>query len=165
VPRSGPNPSIARLAGVSWLVVALACSGAEDPASASVEQVVRTMVAAVGRRDPDAIMRHVALSFRGGMRDREANLDFGGAQSIVLEFLLRDSPVSARVDRLRVEEPGQDRVTRASVRVWFAASDRLDDPDFPIPPSAVAYDFDVTLEHREATWQVTNLEYARVSGT
>jgi hypothetical protein len=155
---------IRRIAGIAGLALALACSGGEAPGRIPIERVVEVMVASVGRHDPDAIMRHVALGFRGGMRDREPNLDYGAAQSIVLEFLMRDSPLSARLDLLRVDEPREDRGTRARARVWFAASNRLDDPDFPVPPSAVAYEFELTFERRDGTWRVAHLEYQRASG-
>jgi hypothetical protein len=146
------------------LLVALACGG--EPARVDpgpgVDEVVRGVVEAIGERDVEAVMRQVALGFRGGPEGRAPNLGYPEVQEIALEFLLREHPLSARLDSLRVDPPDPSGAVLAHARVWFDASTALADASSALPESAVAYRFDLRFERREGTWQAVEGSYARL---
>lgn len=146
------------------LLLALACGG--EPASVDpgpdVDEIVRGVVDAIGERDVEAVMRQVALGFRGGPEGRDRNLGYAEMQEIALEFLLREHPLSARLDSLRLEPPDPTGAVVAHARVWFDASLALADAASAVPESAVAYRFDLRFERREGTWQVVDGSYARL---
>jgi hypothetical protein len=146
-------------------LVACACSDSGTrslESDESVESIVEAVVEAVGERDVETVFRHLALDFRGGPVGREPDLDHADAQAIVLEFLLREHPISARLEDLRAGPAEPDGSRRVEARVWFDASDVLRDAAAPIPESASRYRFEVTFARREGTWQAVAASYARI---
>ncbi len=155
---------LARKLAPMALLLALACG---DPPTApepgpEVDDVVREVIDAIGEREVDTLMRHVALGFRGGPEGREPNLGYAEVQAIALEFLLREHALSARLDSVRVEPADADGARRVAARVWFDASETLADAASTVPESAVAYRFELRFERREGTWQVVGASYARL---
>ena len=117
------------------------------------------MVAAVEAREAQPILRHVAPGFRGGLSGREADLDYAAAQAVVLEFLLRDHPISARLEDLRIGPERPDGTRRVRAEVWFAPSAALAASSRPRPASAVGYRFDLRMGRGAGTWWATRAEY------
>ncbi len=159
-------PLVARALALATAIAG--CGGGPDDGSpvaadaGDVESIVREVVAAIPERDAETVLRHVALGFRGGPSDRDPNLDHAGAQAIVLEFLLREHPISARLEDVRAEPPAADGSRRVEARVWFDASDVLRDPASAIPETAVRYRFEIHFARREGTWQAVDARYARM---
>jgi len=160
-------PEIARALVCALAVTACGDAGESalappSDADADVESIVRDVVAAIPERDPEAVLRHIALEFRGGPLDREPNLDHADAQAVVLEFMLREHPISARLEDVRTHPPEPDGSLRVVARVWFDASDVLRDPASAIPTTAVRYRFELRFARREGTWQALDARYARM---
>lgn len=152
------------------LLLAIACGGEDEPAPAApaapaprdVAESIRDVVAAIGARDVDTVMRHVALEFHGGYAGREAKLAYADVQAIAFEFLLREHPLSARVESLRVDDADASGTRRAEAQVWFDASLALADAASALPASAVGYRFELWFERHEGTWQAVRGTYARL---
>lgn len=126
--------------------------------------MIRDVVAAVGAREPERILRHVNVAFSGGPRGEPANLDYPGVNALVLEFLYRTHPIGARLEDLQVSdgpERGGERTRRATFRLWVAANESLADPTLSPPPSAHGYEVDLLFARREGTWQALTGEYER----
>jgi hypothetical protein len=157
----------AALAAMTAAIAFAACGGDErtggTAAEADIEAIVREVVAAIPERDPETVLRHVALEFRGGPSGREPDLDHADANAIVLEFLLREHPISARIEDLRAAPAEADGTRRAVARVWFDASDVLVDPASAVPSSAVRYRFELRFARREGTWQAIEARYERLA--
>lgn len=136
----------------------------DAPAQTELATVMREVVAAVGARDPERILRHVNVAFAGGARGRPADLDYAGVNALVAEFLYRTHPIGARLEDLEVSDGpvrGDERTQRATFRLWVAPSEALADPTLPPPPSAHGYEVDLLFALREGTWQAIAGQYER----
>jgi hypothetical protein len=140
------------------LAAALLACGDREPTHDDPREAARRIVAGINEGDPDAILQHVDSDFRGGRVGREPDLDYGAAQAVALELAMREEPLSARLDELRVVEEGPDERS-VEARVWFDPSDALADPRAARPASAIAYRFEIRMRRREGTWQATSLVY------
>jgi hypothetical protein len=136
----------------------------DAPAQTEVAAMVREVVAAIGERDPERILRHVNVAFAGGPRGQPDDLDYAGVKALVGEFLYRTHPIGARLEDLEVSDGpvrGDERTQRATFRLWVAPSEALGDPTLPPPPSAHGYDVDLLFALREGTWQAITGQYQR----
>jgi hypothetical protein len=143
-------------ASLALALGAAACSPEPPDPAAEVRAVVEGMIEAIEENDPHAILEHVAPEFRS-----EDGLTYPDVQSIVLEYLLGEHRLGARLELGSFEpgeEPGEIRV-RARVR--FARGARLSDRQGPPILPSVVYLFDVRFRSFEGVWQASGGSYRR----
>jgi hypothetical protein len=139
------------------LVGLVACQPeAADPVS-EVRSVLDRVVAAVEDRAAGPILSHVAFEIQ-----TQDGLRYADVQSIVMEYLLPERTLGARLESAEIEpgpEPGEIRV---NARIRFAKGTRLRNRDLPPPPDSRVYAFEVWFRRIEGHWQALRGSYRRV---
>lgn len=140
-----------------------ACTEPADPETA-LRRVVAELIDAVERKDPDTVLERLSVGFRSEPTERQQALDYPAAQSIVLEFLLREHSVGARAVGVAVEPGADSGHRRVRAEVWFARDVSLRDPAVPLPPGAVRYAFDLTFTQEAGVWKAIGGSFDRLGG-
>lgn len=132
------------------------CGAGTAPAEPALRQVIDEIIRAIERKDPGAVLEHVDYRFEesGGLR-------YPDVEALVLNFLLREEAIGARLEEVRILAPEADGSQRVRATVRFAAGTRLGDRAGPPPAGSVRYRFDLVFRQTGAVWQAVGGAYAR----
>jgi hypothetical protein len=136
-----------------------ACQPTPTDPLAEVRALVEELVMAIEERTPAMILSHVAFEFR-----TDDGLTYPDVQSIVMEYLIPESTLGARVQSLDVTGGDASDEVRAQARVRFARGAHLSGRTLPPPPGSVVYAFEVWFRRFEGEWQAVRGRYRRVEG-
>ena len=127
-----------------------------DPA-AEVRSLLEDLVEAVEERRPQFILSHVGFEFR-----TEDGLTYPDVQSIVLEYLIPENTLGARLESVDIAAGDPPDEVRCEARVRFVRGARLSNRTLPPPPGSVVYAFELRFREIEGEWQVIRGRYQRL---
>ena len=149
-----------RLARAAAVLIALGVACSEPPPSDPPQELRATllrMIAAVEDGEPDTILRRVSPEFQS-----DDGLGYADVQSLVLDFLLRDESVGARLEELTIEPPIEPGLPyRVRAELTFALGAKLADSRAPTPSGAQRYAFELDFIRSGTSWMAMGGSYHR----
>ena len=133
-----------------------ACQQTPTDPVAEVRALLDDLVEAVEARTPQVILSHVAFEFR-----TDDGLTYPDVQSIVLEYLIPEETLGARLESAEVTVGDAPDEVRSEARVRFARGARLSRRSLPPPPGSVVYAFEIWFRKIEGEWQAIRGRYQR----
>ena len=133
------------------------CGPAGERADADLHQLLDDVIGAIEDKDPGAVLAPVSYRF-----EATGGLGYPDIEALALTFLLRDEPVGARLEDVRISPGTTADSRRVDATVWFVSGTRLRDRPGPVPESAVAYRVELVFELLGTRWQAVRGAYARI---
>jgi hypothetical protein len=123
-----------------------------------VRSLIDEIVEAVEGRRPQVVLDYLAFDFRSN-----DGLTYPDVQSILLEYLIPERTIGARLESLDLTPGAGSEEIRARAAIRFARGTRLSDRALPPPPGSVLYDFDILFRRLAGEWRAVRGGYERRS--